>query len=126
MSTFWSTQAPLTILKDTYRPAYAKARKVTIPLLSSTSSGHPFASVVQNMGRERKGISFTAHVSDMAYYDALEDDYYADTAAQFAGPDWTTATSTDPPWYIIDDLGEPTRLLADDIRFSVKLVEVSS
>jgi hypothetical protein len=126
VSTFWSTQALLTILKDTYRPAHGRARVIEIPLLASTSSGYPFASVIQHEGRERKRITFTAHVSDWDYYDALQDDYFAATAAQFAGPDWTTATSTNAPWYVIEDLGEPSRLLADDIRFSVKLVEVSS
>lgn len=121
MSTYWSTEAPMWIIKDSYRPARGKSRMIETPILSSTSSGWPYASIVQHTGRERKHITFTAHVSDFAYYEQLHDDWVSATPQQFMGPDATTGYS-----FVIFELGEPQWLLSDDIRFTLDIVETST
>ena len=121
MSTWWSTQAPLTILKDSYRPPYAEFRRTELPILASTSSGFPYASILQDGGRERKKVTFTAHVSTWSYYNALQTDRFTGEVRQFVGPEATTDFMA-----VITALGEPQWSWPDDIRFTVTLTETST
>jgi hypothetical protein len=121
MSTFWSTQAPLTILKESYRPPHAAYRIIDTPILASTSSGYPYASIVQHVGRERKRVTFTAHVSSWGYYEALETDRNSGEVRYFVGPEGSSDFTAQ-----IEKLGEPQWFWPDDIRFSVVLVEAST
>ena len=123
MSTVWSTESQLLILKESYRPPHAKSRIVDIPILSSTSSSWPYASILQHIGRDRRRASFTAHVSTWAYYEAVQTDYFNAEVRHFMGPDATTELV-----FMIEDLGEPQWMGPgnDDIRFTVTLVEAAT
>lgn len=122
MSTYWSTQADLVILKDTYRPPFGAPRIIEIPILASTSSGYPVASIWQSAGRGSKRISFTAHVSTWGGYDAMHDDWVASEPREWVGPESTNGGL----WCIIEKLGAPEWTPFDDIRFSCTLAEIST
>ena len=121
MSTYWSTGVDLIILKDTYRPPAATARIIEIPILASTSSSYPVASIIQHEGRGPKRASFMAHVSTWGGFSAMHTDWIAGEQRSWVGPETTSGLNM-----MIEKLGAPERLLADDIRFSVTLVEVAT
>lgn len=118
MAVFKWGSTEIKVLRDTYIPPYAETVLTEIHLIPAADNLDP-QTVIQQGGRGRYRVNFSASVSTYTEYQALMDDYINQTQRTFVGADGYSENMT------ISALSQAARkLYPTRFEISMTLVEV--